>query len=93
MKSRLLQNLLINQSIGFDIYLASIDLETPLLVDYYKETSDQKILKLMQGKKATSMFKFLSENQGGLNVLKQSSIAKPLLRCKELAKVVYNDSI
>lgn len=91
----------INQSIGFDIYLASVDLETdlldsslrPLLVDYYKETSDQKILKLMQGRKATSMFKFLSENQGGLNVLKQSSIAKPLLRCKELAEVVYNDSI
>ncbi|MFE4354017.1 ATP-dependent nuclease [Peribacillus butanolivorans] len=91
----------INQLEKFDIFLSRIDLEKdlldsplrPALIDFYNETRDDTLLALMQGSKATSMFEFLSENQGELSVLKESDIAQPLLRCKELAEVLYNDTL
>lgn len=90
----------INQLEQFDIFLSKIDLETdlldsplrPALVEYYNENNDDKLLKLMQGSKATSMFEFLSKNQGGLSVLKESDITKPLIRCKELMEDLYDDT-
>lgn len=89
----------INQLESFDIFLSRIDLEADLLdsplrkvlTDFYNENRDDSLLKLMQGSKATSMFEFLSVNQGELSVLKDLDISKPLWRCKELAEVLYNE--
>jgi len=96
-----LANQFINKLEKFDIFLSRIDLESdlldsplrPALIDFYNETSDDKLLALMQGSKATSMFKFLSENQGELIVLKEFNMAQPLIRCKELAEVLYIDTL
>lgn len=85
----------------YDIYLSNRDLEYDLidsqlhsvLYDFYKEENDEDIIKAMQNSKATSMFNFLSVNQGKMSVLKDSYIADPLWRCKEYAEGLYNDSI
>ncbi len=91
----------INQLEKYDVFLSKVDLEKDLLdsplrsalSDFYDKTSDDKLLNMMQGSKATSMFKFLSKNQGKLNVLNNSDIARPLQRCKELVEVLYSDSL
>ncbi|PGM41918.1 ATP-dependent endonuclease [Bacillus cereus] len=90
----------INQLEKCDIFLSKIDLENdlldsplrPILNDFYDKTSDNKLLASMQERKGTSMFKFLSTNQGKLDVLRDSEIAKPLWRCKEIVEVFYNES-
>ncbi|PEV97695.1 hypothetical protein CN428_24430 [Bacillus cereus] len=60
--------------------------------DFYDETSDDTLLALMQNRKGTSMFEFLNANQGKLDVLRDSDIAKPLWRCKKIVEVLYNES-
>lgn len=91
----------INQLDKHNIFLSKMDLEKdlldsplrPILINFYGETNDDELLKLMQNNKATSMFEFLSKNQGKLNVLRDSDIAKPLWRCKELVEGVYNGAV
>ncbi|MEH2991634.1 AAA family ATPase [Bacillus paranthracis] len=90
----------INQLEEYDIFLSKVDLEhdlldtplRPILNDFYDETSDDTLLALMQNRKGTSMFEFLNANQGKLDVLRDSDIAKPLWRCKEIVEVLYNES-
>ncbi|WP_242301776.1 ATP-dependent endonuclease [Bacillus cereus group sp. BfR-BA-01361] len=90
----------INQLEEHDIFLSKVDLEhdlldtplRPILNDFYDETSDDALLTLMQNRKGTSMFEFLNANQGKLDILKDSNIAKPLWRCKEIIEVLHNES-
>jgi putative ATP-dependent endonuclease of OLD family len=83
-----------------DIYLSDIDLENDLvnsqlrsaLESYYGETNLIDLLNMMQKRKATNMFEFLSVNQGKLDVLCNTDLVKPLLRCKEIVEELFGET-
>ncbi|WP_255373012.1 ATP-dependent nuclease [Chitinophaga sp. YR573] len=80
----------------YDMYLSEKDLENDLinsaiksdLVRHFNNRTEAKVIKVMQEKKAIRMYEFLKKNKASLAVLKDSQIAKPLLRCKELAELI-----
>ncbi|PES24639.1 ATP-dependent endonuclease [Bacillus anthracis] len=91
-------NQLITKLEDFNLYLAEKDLEHDLnnsLVSkqlnkyfgsYLKSQDDPEIVKEMQKKKATFMFSFLNDSQTDLSVLKDHSLAKPLLSCVDIVE-------
>lgn len=91
-------NQLITKLEDFNLYLAEKDLEHDLnnsLVfkqlnkyfgSYLKSQDDPEIVKEMQKKKATFMFSFLNDSQTDLSVLKEHSLAKPLLSCVDIVE-------
>jgi putative ATP-dependent endonuclease of OLD family len=78
----------------YDLFMSDKDLEQDLknselgktIKKYFKEIDDDEIVPEMQKQKATFMYSFLRENSNSLGVLKKDPIAKPLLRCKEIAE-------
>ncbi|MFS0616034.1 ATP-dependent nuclease [Lederbergia ruris] len=81
----------------FNLFLAEKDLEYDLksslvsdqLNKYFgdfDENEDAVIIKEMQKKKATFMFSFINDPETDLSVLKDHSLAKPLLQCIELVE-------
>jgi putative ATP-dependent endonuclease of the OLD family len=82
----------------FSIFLAEKDLENDLknspvsgqLKKYFgslfEENDDPEIIKEMQKKKATFMFNFINDPNTDLSVLKNHTLAKPLLKCVELVE-------
>jgi len=86
---------------SFDLYLAEKDLENDLhnsplseqidgyFNDYFKSKKDPDIVAEMQKKKATFMFSFLNDPNINLSVLRNHSLAQPLLRCIEIVEELY----
>lgn len=75
------------------IFLSEIDLEHDLythleepLQEYFDMTEKKEILKRMQKRKATYLFEFLQEHSDKLDILKETSLAKPLIRCKTIVE-------
>lgn len=84
----------------YNMYLSEKDLENDLinsaikadLVRHFKNKAEADVVTVMQEKKAIRMYEFLKKNKQVLAVLDDSPIAKPLLRCKELAEAIHNDA-
>lgn len=83
------------------IFLSEKDLETDLymqskgtvlekdiieLLKLKPDSSDEKIIKAMQDKKATFMYKFTKEYGGDLVHLKDCKLAEPLFACKKICR-------
>lgn len=76
------------------IFLAEIDLENDIynsgisdeLKDYYKTNSQEETVNKMKTRKAINLYNFLKENQGLLEKLKESDIAKPLYKCIDMSE-------
>ena len=78
------------------IYLSDQDLEHDLqanlgevIGDYFTSTDDEEVVKKMQKRKATFMFEFLRKHPTALSSLTSSDLAKPLLRCRQIASAFY----
>jgi len=76
----------------YNIFLSKRDLEYDLLSsalredikDFYDNNEDENIIKAMQKRKATQMFKFLMEKNKALEKLKSSAFEEHLCACKKL---------
>jgi len=80
----------------FDIYIADVDLEHDLhnalgqvTAAFFGLSQDDEIIREMQKRKATFMFSFLHQHSDSLCRLGAHSLAKPLLRCQEIAQAQY----
>ncbi|WP_423738038.1 ATP-dependent nuclease [Chitinophaga caseinilytica] len=75
-----------------NIFLSKIDLEQDLLeseisqsiLEFLDVTDKQEALTIMQKRKATSMYRFLSSKSDSLKQLKNTEFAEPLYACKSL---------
>jgi putative ATP-dependent endonuclease of OLD family len=79
------------------IFLSNTDLEVDLLNSscfssistyFENETDFEKIVKKMQKAKATFMFDFLLNHSDCLSGIIDTEIAKPILKCKEIAEKI-----
>ncbi|WP_019392706.1 ATP-dependent nuclease [Priestia filamentosa] len=77
------------------IFISFVDLETDLvksklnkaIKDFLKVETVEDLIKRMQDKKAIFMYSFLKEKSSDLFILIDDPISKPLLECRELARV------
>jgi putative ATP-dependent endonuclease of OLD family len=82
----------------FNLFLASKDLENDLfnsalkktLVEFFTTLTEDEIVEKMQERKATFMYSFLKEKKATLKILKNSSIALPLVKCKATIEAYQN---
>lgn len=87
-----------------NIYLSDIDLENDIvntelytcLASYYKTNEKEKIIKLMQSKKAEHMLDYLEyliEKDISMNIIKDNAICEPLKKLKRLVMegMVWNE--
>lgn len=84
---------IINALTDFDVYVANKDLEHDLhdclgsvTRQYFGETDDATVVREMQKRKGITMFEFLQACSDSLSVLQDTSLAKPLIRCKEIVE-------
>ncbi|MGN6645843.1 MAG: ATP-dependent nuclease [Cytophaga sp.] len=76
----------------FNLFLSGKDLETDLfnselkdeLVSFFSGTTEDKIISKMQERKAIFMYQFLRVKKDCLPNIASSSLAAPLLKCKEI---------
>ncbi len=78
---------------SYGIFIADIDLEHDLYnalsdvtASFFGTFDESVIVEEMQKQKATFMFEFLRQCSDSLILLKSHSLAKPLLRCKEIVE-------
>ena len=83
----------INVLTYFDVYVAEKDLEYDLhccLGDvtrqYFGVSDDAAVIKEMQKRKGITMFEFLQTCSDSLGALQGTTLAKPLIRCKEIVE-------
>jgi putative ATP-dependent endonuclease of OLD family len=82
----------------FNIYLAGVDLENDLkdseisdaLSQFFDQIGEDEIIAEMQKRKATFMFDFLRRHSDSLVRLRDNALAKPLLRCEQIASFNYD---
>lgn len=82
----------------FGIYLAGVDLENDLkgseisdaLEQFFDQIGEDEVIAEMKKRKATFMFNFLRHHSDALAQLRGSDLAKPLLRCEQIASSNYD---
>lgn len=93
-KAKALNTYIKNQATQYNIYLSDIDLESDLadsplratLSSYYNGQTADALVKAMKARKAENMFGFLDSSSDSLVVLKDTPIAAPLKKLKQLVE-------
>ncbi len=83
----------------YKIYLSNKDLENDLfntsikddLKNHFSDIDEAEIISEMQKRKASFMYDFLRSNKESLAKLAKDSIAKPLLKCKEVIEEMQKE--
>jgi len=84
----------------YKMYLSNKDLEndlfnTDIKVDlkaHFSDLDEAEIINEMQKRKASFMYDFLRNKKESLSKLAKDSIAKPLIKCKEIIEEIQNET-
>jgi len=91
-----LNNNIRNKLDDYGIFLSRIDLEDDLvnsklinsLSTYYDEVDSEKLIKIMQKRKAENMLEYIEDNMDEISILKDDDIATPLHNIKKIVEEI-----